>query len=98
MKQSIRLNIPVRKDDGSGDLIEVGDTAHLILNDLSTKDVTVTEVSSDGKTIAWSLTSDGIPRVEDVRGVDGSHQVAVADTNTHDDPYDQDNNPRVPLS
>lgn len=39
-----------------------------------------------------------VPRQEDVYGVDGQHQKSYADTNLHDDPYDADSNPRVPLS
>lgn len=95
MKQTCGFYTPVLKGDGSGDNIEVGDSVDLVLDDGSVSTVTVTEASEDAKTISWDLTANGVPRQDDVRAVDGKHQIAYSDSNRHDDPYDHESNPAL---
>lgn len=98
MKQFKTFYSPVLKGDGSGDVIEAGDTVDFVLVDgESIISLTVSDVEQDGKRIGWEITGEyPFPRSEDVRAVDGKHQKSYEDTNKHDDPYDADDNPRVP--
>lgn len=75
MTRTITFTIPVRKKTGGAvDLIEVGDDIDLVLRDGSIETVEATAVSNGARTISW----DDAPRTEDVRAVNGNHQLATA--------------------
>jgi hypothetical protein len=68
----------VYKDDGTNRLIEVGDTAHLVLKDDTIVDVTVTYVSDDGRWIGWNISVSPYLRRDDIKGVSSLHNRSCA--------------------
>lgn len=59
MKQTRKFAVKVRKNDSSGNVIEVGDAVKLILNDRSTTTVYVSEVLEGGRKISWEKGAGG---------------------------------------
>ena len=74
MKQSVRFASPVLAATNGTVPVVAGATVRLILKDFVHKDVVATAVREGGKVIEWDLTTDGIPRAEDVVSVHGRHQ------------------------
>ena len=72
MTQTKRFIKPVCKADGSGDIIEAGNSVGFILKDGSISNEVVTGVKRWGRVIEWDNVANGL-RSKDVRGVDGIH-------------------------
>lgn len=96
MRQTKKFINPVYNSDGSGDLIEAGDTVGFILKDGTLIDIVLTAVSDDGRSLSWDQAAAAdAPRKEDVRAVDGDHVKTCPDEYGHaivsdaDDPLDQ---------
>ena len=71
---------PVYKSDGSGDLIEAGDTLKALLGAANgtrpIQNLTLSAVSEDGQTVYWEYDSgNNFTRSEDVVAVDPDHQI-----------------------
>lgn len=100
MKQSRHFYNPVRKQDGSGQIVETGDTVRLILNDNTEIDVTATDVRASGRVIEWDLVStSGVPRSCDVNGVSGDHVTSCESyQSNHDSNLDDDDELDPPVS
>lgn len=77
MKQAFTAHLPIHKATQSPDIIEVGDTATLVItNDAgvsTTQDVVVTAVLDYGKTIQWDASTTGNLGTRHVQRVHAKH-------------------------
>jgi hypothetical protein len=74
-----RFYLPVYKSDGSGDLIEAGDTLKALLHSADgtkpIRNLTLSAVGADGKEVFWEYDATNLyTRSEDVFAVDPDHQ------------------------